>query len=120
MSLAQKTFYRKTKRGKILKVVREHYLRVDIWCGIEKCPSCLGSADENEEPLMNNEVIGAKNEAFLERSGANSKLKSSLIKGSHFLVLDTNVVLNEIDLLETATKGLENVILLQVKYIYNT
>jgi hypothetical protein len=35
--LAQKTFVRKTRRGNIIKIVREHYLRDDIWCGSPLC-----------------------------------------------------------------------------------
>ena len=35
--LAQKTFIKKTRRGNIIKVVREHYLRDDIWCGSPLC-----------------------------------------------------------------------------------
>ena len=29
--LRSKSFVRKTRRGKVMKVVREHYLRNDIW-----------------------------------------------------------------------------------------
>ena len=38
----QKTFIKKTRRGNIIKVVREHYLRDDIWCG---SPLCQVSCD---------------------------------------------------------------------------
>ena len=38
--LAQKTFIKKTRRGNIIKVVREHYLRDDIWCGSPLCQVC--------------------------------------------------------------------------------
>ena len=36
----QKTFIKKTRRGNIVKVVREHYLRDDIWCGSPLCQLC--------------------------------------------------------------------------------
>ena len=32
----QRTFIKKTRRGNIVKVVREHYLRDDILCGWEQ------------------------------------------------------------------------------------
>ncbi|KAF4520987.1 hypothetical protein B566_EDAN002483 [Ephemera danica] len=35
-----KTFLRKTKRGAILKFVREHYLRTDLGCGSQCCQLC--------------------------------------------------------------------------------
>ena len=31
--LQSKAFVKKTRKGKVLKVVREHYLRDDIWSG---------------------------------------------------------------------------------------
>ena len=38
--LAQKTFIKKTRRGNVIKVVREHYLRDDIYCGSPLCQVC--------------------------------------------------------------------------------
>ena len=38
----QKTFIKKTRRGNIIKVVREHYLRDDIWCGSPLCQVSCG------------------------------------------------------------------------------
>ena len=35
-----KTAYRKTKRGRVLKLTKEVYLRKDIPCGFESCPFC--------------------------------------------------------------------------------
>ena len=69
--LKSKTFHKKTKRGgKVFKVVREHYLRDDIYSGSELDPEC----PENSRVL----------------SGS----------ASCYLVVDTNVVLHQIDLLE--------------------
>jgi exosome complex exonuclease DIS3/RRP44 len=45
--LKLKTFVRKTRRGKILKVVREHYLRDDLACGIAGCNLCQKNASED-------------------------------------------------------------------------
>jgi len=89
--LAQKTFLRKTRRGNIIKVVREHYLRDDIWCGHPQCQLC---EHEEENPKLM----------------SNPKSVASVVKGSHYLVLDTNVVLEQIDLLES--EGINNVIIL--------
>jgi exosome complex exonuclease DIS3/RRP44 len=38
--LKQKTFAKKTKRGAIVSVQREHYLRDDIYCGLMSCTLC--------------------------------------------------------------------------------
>uniref|UniRef100_A0A6N2M700 PIN domain-containing protein n=1 Tax=Salix viminalis TaxID=40686 RepID=A0A6N2M700_SALVM len=76
--LHSKTFNKKTRGGRIQKLVREVYLRDDIYCGALFCKSCEDK----------------------------SKARSTI------LVLDTNVVLNQIDLLENP--AIEDVVLLSV------
>ncbi|PSS29976.1 Exosome complex exonuclease RRP44 A like [Actinidia chinensis var. chinensis] len=80
--LQSKSFVRKTKQGKVVKVVREHYLRDDIYCGASSCKVC-------------------------DSSGA--RLTSS---ASTILIVDTNVVLNQIDLLEN--QAIDEVVILSV------
>ncbi|XP_012269707.2 exosome complex exonuclease RRP44 [Athalia rosae] len=90
--LTTKTFFRKTKRGNILKIVREHYLRDDIWCGSNLCSKCKHKSKDlvlDEDPDS----------------------KSSLYPEPHYLVLDTNIVLDQIDVLEE--DALCNVVILQ-------
>uniref|UniRef100_A0A803KXH7 Uncharacterized protein n=1 Tax=Chenopodium quinoa TaxID=63459 RepID=A0A803KXH7_CHEQI len=41
--LQSKSFVKKTKGGKVVKVVREHYLRDDIYCGALICKACDSS-----------------------------------------------------------------------------
>ncbi|KAG0266938.1 exosome catalytic subunit dis3 [Actinomortierella ambigua] len=43
----QKSFYQKNRSGSVFKVIREHYLRDDIGCGIETCKRCK----QTEAPL---------------------------------------------------------------------
>ncbi|KAL6756016.1 hypothetical protein V8C86DRAFT_129914 [Haematococcus lacustris] len=64
------SFVKKTKKGKVVKVVREHYLRDDIWSGTPLDP---------------------------EAAPESHRLSSS---ASHYLVIDTNVALHQIDFLE--------------------
>ncbi|XP_012277145.1 exosome complex exonuclease RRP44 [Orussus abietinus] len=80
--LTTKTFFRKSKRGNIFKIVREHYLRDDIWCGSEGCNTCN---HRHDDVLLSDENPG---------------LKSSLFPNPHYLVLDTNIVLDQIHILE--------------------
>jgi exosome complex exonuclease DIS3/RRP44 len=68
--LSNKSFVRKTRHGRVIKVVREHYLRDDISCGALFCPQCDTS------------------KAALRQTAEN------------ILVVDTNVVLHQMDLLE--------------------
>nr|XP_018897817.1 PREDICTED: exosome complex exonuclease RRP44 [Bemisia tabaci] len=90
--LTSKTFLRKTKKGNILKIVREHYLREDIWCGSKVCTECCAKTDD--QVLDENPTIACTKHNY-----------------GHYLVLDTNVVLDQIDVLEEDV--LKNVIILQ-------
>ncbi|XP_075655871.1 exosome complex exonuclease RRP44 homolog A [Castanea sativa] len=80
--LHSKTFVKKTRGGKVNKQVREHYLRDDIYCGAPICKLCDSSA---------------------------ARLSPS---ASTILILDTNVVLNQIDLLENP--AIDDVVMLSV------
>ena len=64
--LQSKAFVKKTKKGKVLKVVREHYLRDDIWSGSPLDPQCDRDA---------------------------VKLSAT---AAHYLVVDTNIVLQQV------------------------
>lgn len=88
--LTSKTFVKKTKKGNVLKVVREHYLRDDIWCGSELCRKC-----KHEAPN-------------LELCPQSS---STLFTSPHYIIPDTNVVLHQMDVLKD--DAFKNVIVLQ-------
>ena len=91
--LATKTFFRKTKGGNVFKIVREHYLRDDIHCGSKACDKCL----------YRNRTVNLDDE--------DSSIKNSIMSGPYYLLLDTNVVLDQIDILEEDV--ITNVIILQ-------
>ncbi|KAK9499175.1 hypothetical protein O3M35_003675 [Rhynocoris fuscipes] len=90
--LTKRVFYKQTKRGNILKIVREHYLRDDIWCGSKACSSCKAKLKEK--------ILDAE-----------PKSKSTAVAEPHYLFLDTNAVLDQIDALEEPY--LKNVVILQ-------
>ena len=50
-------FYRKTRRGGFIKIVRELYLRADIPCGSKLCSQCSGSKILDEASPDNNGPI---------------------------------------------------------------
>nr|XP_045614320.1 exosome complex exonuclease RRP44-like [Procambarus clarkii] len=85
-----KVFYKKTKKGNIIKIVREHYLRDDVWCGLEGCGMC-----EMDQPN-------------LEMAYSND---STLVRQPHILLIDTNVALHQIDVL--AYESMTNIIIPQ-------
>ena len=94
LEASRNKYFRKTARGKVLKVLRERYLRDDIACGSKACPKC--------EPLhlaINREVdelATGRKRALLSKSGRTS----AAIDPPHYIVLDTNAFLHQMDLLE--------------------
>lgn len=93
--LNSKTFVKKTRKGGVVKVVREHYLRDDIGCGIESCSVCVSTHVESNISLNPNP----------------GNDDHSLCPSSHYLAPDTNVLLHQIDVLESP--ALKNLIVLQ-------
>ena len=83
---AQRSFVKKTKAGRVMKVVREHYLRDDIYVGCE---------------LATEEYRGPDPSAWKLSAGA-----------SKFVVIDTNVALHQLDFL--AHKSIADVVVLSV------
>ncbi|CAE6442699.1 unnamed protein product [Rhizoctonia solani] len=81
---SQRKFYKKTARGKVLKVLRERYVRDDIQCGIEKCPLCYNFMEAEKMVLP---VTG--------------DLTHAQFPSGHFIVPDTNVFLHQMDLIES-------------------
>ena len=73
--LKSKTFVKKTRSGGVMKIVREHYLRDDIWCGSEICTECKQES------------------TVLQRD---SCIESDLCSSPHYLLPDTNVVLHQV------------------------
>ena len=88
-----------------MKVVREHYLRDDIPCGAEDC------GNEECKELYSSEL-------HLERAGRVTLLspdpqsKTDACNFPHYVVIDSNVALEQIDCLEDVN-GLQNVVVLQ-------
>eukprot|EP01135_Chromosphaera_perkinsii_P003219 Nk52_evm26s238 gene=Nk52_evmTU26s238 len=85
-----KTFVKKTRKGGIVKVVREHYLRNDVYCGSEVCEKC----DNDPASLESAPVVN-----------------SSVCSFQHYILPDTNVLLHQTDFLEH--KAIRNCIILE-------
>jgi hypothetical protein len=92
-----KHFLRKTAKGRVVKVLREHYLRSDIPCGSLLCDTCDEFYGASLRPTL----------ATVEQDSPRSKTERPLlsIKGrparkgatrGHYLILDTNVVLHQV------------------------
>ncbi|EHK45282.1 hypothetical protein TRIATDRAFT_128033 [Trichoderma atroviride IMI 206040] len=99
LNISNKVYVRSTRSGKVQKIVREVYLRTDIPCSSNLCRACLSQAPRN-----------AANEALpfvLSERPAGTK---SFPQG-HYLVPDTNALLNAMDLFEQSSSFYDVVIL---------
>lgn len=73
--LRSKSFVKKTKKGKVIKVVKEHYLRDDISCASLTCKTC----DKNTtKPVL-----------------SDTPRSTTTIK-PHYLIPDTNVFISQV------------------------
>ncbi|KMU73396.1 mitotic control protein dis3 [Coccidioides immitis RMSCC 3703] len=99
-NVSSKIFVRTTKSGKVQKIVRELYLRQDIPCSSKLCPSCLSYAPTDANGNVTPFVLS-------ERPAG-----TKAFPRGHYLMPDTNALLNGMDLFEQ-TSAFYDVIVLQ-------
>lgn len=94
--------HRKTRKGSIVKIVREHYLRDDIHCGKKSCLPCkklkLDPRDQFAPP-------------FYLSDNPRCRI-STLYPAPHYLVVDASLLTSQIDLICDNNFG-EDIIVLQ-------
>ena len=124
IACTNKTFLRKSAQGRVIKVLREHYLRPDIPCGSAYCDVCIEQglydqqvqqtlAGTSRDPatlaagssLDHDEMDTSRRAKRLKRGGnqAGPVLSrngrdpiSALPMKRHYLLLDTNIVLHQV------------------------
>ena len=94
-------FVRKTRGGGVVKVLREHYLRDDIFCGSKACVLCEGQV-ASAAPLC-----ATREEQTMSLSASTS---GAAELAPVYLVPDTNVFLHQMDFLED--QGVRDVVVL--------
>ncbi|KAI0139745.1 RNB domain-containing protein [Pestalotiopsis sp. NC0098] len=97
LNLSSKVYVRSTKSGKVQKIVREVYLRQDIPCSSQICSKCsapANAAGQVSPPVLSDKAAGTK--AF---------------PNGHYLVPDTNALLNAMDLFEQSSAFYDVIIL---------
>ncbi|MCJ1478957.1 exosome catalytic subunit dis3 [Lambiella insularis] len=99
-NISSKVFVRSTKNGKVQKIVRELYLRQDIPCSSKLCSACLSSAPADANGNVSPFVLSDKPNT------------TKRYANGHYLVPDTNALLNAMDLFEQ-TSAFYDVIVLQ-------
>ena len=88
-------FHRKTARGKVRAVVRETYQRDDVPCGCIACEACASFVEHGTPPPI------------LDQHGT----QKTYTRKKHYVVVDTNVILHQMDVLESPV--FTNVIIMQ-------
>jgi hypothetical protein len=114
-----KHFLRKTARGRVVKVLREHYLRPDIPCGSLLCDACDEFYGASLRPTLaaeGEEDSSSKTERPL-LSVSGRSLQAQGARG-HYLVLDTNVVLHQVSFYVVQTLCCSNWIMLSVHLLF--
>ncbi|KAI7900875.1 uncharacterized protein BX663DRAFT_515563 [Cokeromyces recurvatus] len=87
--LRSKSFVKRTRKGNVVKVVKEHYLRDDIPCSSIACNNC----NKTSPPILSDEP------------------KSTTKFKPHYLIPDTNVFISQLDIMEHP--AIKDVIVLQ-------
>ena len=88
-------FHRKTARGKVRAVVRETYHRNDVPCGCIACEACASFIEHGTPPPI------------LDQHGT----QNTYTRKKHYAVVDTNVILHQMDVLESPV--FTNVVIMQ-------
>ncbi|KAG8995141.1 exosome catalytic subunit dis3 [Tulasnella sp. JGI-2019a] len=82
---SQRKFFKKTARGRVVKVLRERYLRDDVPCGIKSCSLCDYDDQGSQQPSL--PPLGHR--------------KHTHYPQGHFILPDTNIFLHQMDLIES-------------------
>ncbi|KAF7884647.1 uncharacterized protein EAF02_004983 [Botrytis sinoallii] len=98
-NISSKVYVRSTKSGKVQKIVRELYLRQDIPCSSKLCDSCLKTAPPDASGVVPPFVL------------SETPAGTAAYPQGHYLVPDTNALLNALDLFEQASAFYDVIIL---------
>ncbi|KAI8684002.1 S1 motif domain-containing protein [Fusarium keratoplasticum] len=98
-NISSKVYVRSTRSGKVQKIVREVYLRTDIPCSSKLCKACLQYAPRNAAQQAQPFVLSDK------------PAGTKAFPQGHYLVPDTNALLNAMDLFEQSSAFYDVIIL---------
>lgn len=116
-NIASKVFIRSTKSGNVQKIVRELYLRQDIPCSSKLCSACLASVPADANGNGNFTISSVSLLFHLNFLTVAPFILSDKPAGTksyptgHYLVPDTNALLNGMDLFEQKSAFYDVIIL---------
>ena len=109
---SQKSFYRQTRKGKILQTTSEIYLRDDLGLGFT-IPSQVSSKRNNVAITVTGSAKKISNSEELLSLLVPSYSKIERKEITRLVLVDTNVLLHNIDVLEHPSLALSNIIISQ-------
>ncbi|KAK2603839.1 exosome catalytic subunit dis3 [Conoideocrella luteorostrata] len=98
-NISSKVYVRSTRSGKVQKIVREVYLRTDIPCSSKICKACQDGAPRNASQQAQPFILSEK------------PAGTKAFPHGHYLVPDTNALLNAMDLFEQSSAFYDVIIL---------
>lgn len=114
-NISSKVYVRSTRSGKVQKIVREVYLRTDIPCSSKLCRACLEGAPRNASQQG---TLGLFSSKILANTGiaqpfvlSEKPAATKAFPQGHYLVPDTNALLNAMDLFEQSSAFYDVIIL---------
>ncbi len=111
-----RTTIRKNRKGNVFKVVSEHYLRDDVYCGCKLCTVCPQEPSSVNVPCSAVESVQTQLNALLQSKDMSSFVINAPADGSSVPVIvipDYSVFSTQMDLLETRSAPFGNVVVLQ-------
>lgn len=118
-------FVKKTGRGNVVKVVREHYLRDDIICGSALCAPCKQISDQLQADVRAQTVASEADKSTSTPTPSKAKLSSSFKSSSSsssddgselYIIVDTTVALQQMDWIEQGNR-VERLLFIVVLYV---
>lgn len=107
-----RTTIRKNRKGNVLKVISEHYLRDDVYCGCHLCETCPQEEANAPLPCRTSDSTMAQLREYLKNKGYSGGLQddSSL---PVIVVPDYSLFSHQMDVLESRLPPFANVVVLQ-------
>ncbi|KAI9730497.1 MAG: exosome catalytic subunit dis3 [Cirrosporium novae-zelandiae] len=98
-NISSKTYVRSTKNGRVQKIVRELYLRQDIPCSSKLCSLCLSTAPADASGRVHPFILSENPE------------KTKIFPNGHYIIPDTNALINAMDVFEQSSAFYDVIIL---------
>jgi exosome complex exonuclease DIS3/RRP44 len=115
--LSTKIYVRSTKSGKVQKIVREQYMRADVACSSQlcrQCPQAIRQAQGSDRELLHPSwpnISGTDTTLAAPAVLSDKPAGTKAFPQGHYILPDTNALLNAMDLFEQSSAFYDVIIL---------